>query len=213
MKPCRCRAASMAPLLAMLAASCGPQRVPPPVPASVTRSLVVLLPDGADGTVGRATVSNAAGSITMTNAREATTVAAQQPPSPAIVMNEADVQALFGAVVSALPPAAQHFALYFRNESELTEESRALVPDVIQAVRRQPAADVAVVGHTDTTGSAARNVEVGLMRANLVRDLLIAAGLDIAVIEASSHGEADLLVATADEVFEPRNRRVEITVR
>jgi outer membrane protein OmpA-like peptidoglycan-associated protein len=29
----------------------------------------------------------------------------------------------------------------------------------------------------------------------------------------ASHGEAELAVPTTDNVFEPRNRRVEITVR
>ena len=39
------------------------------------------------------------------------------------------------------------------------------------------------------------------------------AGLDPAFIELISHGEEELLVPTADEVAEPRNRRVEIAVR
>jgi outer membrane protein OmpA-like peptidoglycan-associated protein len=33
------------------------------------------------------------------------------------------------------------------------------------------------------------------------------------MIEARSHGEAELLVPTRDNVSEPKNRRVEITVR
>ena len=43
--------------------------------------------------------------------------------------------------------------------------------------------------------------------------LLVQAGLDMAAIDVRSHGEAELLVPTADGVFEPRNRRVEVTVR
>jgi len=43
--------------------------------------------------------------------------------------------------------------------------------------------------------------------------MLIEVGLDASLIETTSHGEADLLVPTADNVAEPRNRRVEITVR
>ena len=43
--------------------------------------------------------------------------------------------------------------------------------------------------------------------------MLVDAGLASASIAVTSHGEADLLVRTADGVFEPRNRRVEITVR
>jgi outer membrane protein OmpA-like peptidoglycan-associated protein len=73
--------------------------------------------------------------------------------------------------------------------------------------------EIAVVGHTDTMGTAGSNIELGLRRANAIRSVLIDAGVDAALIEATSHGEADLLVKTADEVPEPRNRRVDITVR
>ena len=51
------------------------------------------------------------------------------------------------------------------------------------------------------------------MRANAIRSLLVDVGIDPSLVEASSHGEADLLIKTADEVSEPANRRVEITVR
>jgi outer membrane protein OmpA-like peptidoglycan-associated protein len=62
-------------------------------------------------------------------------------------------------------------------------------------------------------GEAKANVELGLKRANMVRALLVEAGLDPAAIEVSSHGEADQLVKTRDNTPEPRNRRVEIAVR
>ena len=73
--------------------------------------------------------------------------------------------------------------------------------------------DVAVIGHTDTTGTSAINFQLGLRRANAIRSRLVETGVDASVIEVSSHGEADLLVKTADEVPESRNRRVEISVR
>ena len=49
--------------------------------------------------------------------------------------------------------------------------------------------------------------------ANAVRTLLIDAGLSASAIDARSHGELELLVPTSNDVFEPKNRRVEITVR
>ena len=147
-------------------------------------------------------------------ARDSTVVSANQPPGPVTVMSEVEAQRLFGDVLAALPAAAQHFILYFRFESEeLTEESRALLPQILQAVRDHPFPDVAVIGHTDTTGTRAGNVELGLRRANSIRVRLVEAGVNPSVVEVISHGEADLLVKTADEVLEPRNRRVEITVR
>ena len=89
-------------------------------------------------------------------------------------MSEADAQLLFGETLSALPPAAQHFTLYFRFESdELTDESRALLPQILQAVKDRPFPDVAVVGHTDTTGTPAGNKELGLRRANAIRNRLV----------------------------------------
>jgi outer membrane protein OmpA-like peptidoglycan-associated protein len=47
----------------------------------------------------------------------------------------------------------------------------------------------------------------------MVRNLLVASGLSEASIEATSVGELDPMVKTADETPEPRNRRVEIAVR
>ena len=177
------------------------------------QDLVVLLPD-ADGKAGKAVVSNKSGRVELDAAREATIISASQPPSPVTLLDPADVDALFKDVLAALPQAPEHFTLFFQFESdELTDESRALVPRVIETVRRRPVADVVVIGHTDRTGAAAVNFELGLKRANAVRDLLLKAGLTPSSIDVVSHGERDLLVATADEVFEAKNRRVEISVR
>jgi outer membrane protein OmpA-like peptidoglycan-associated protein len=190
---------------------CAPHRVrAPEQPGSDT---IVLLPDPDTGTTGRAIVSNTAGAVDLVAARESTRVSANQPPAAPTVMSEADVKAVFADVFSALPPPPRHFTLYFRFESdELTEESRALVPKIRQTVRDRPTADVVIVGHTDTTGAPASNFTLAYGRAIRVRDLLVEAGL-LTYVEVTSHGEAELLVQTADDVLEPRNRRVEITIR
>jgi outer membrane protein OmpA-like peptidoglycan-associated protein len=201
-----------ATVAAGLVMGCGPQRIR--TADRPGQDLVVLLPDPGDGTIGRAVVSNPAGAVDLAAARESTSVSLNQPPAPVTVMSQAEVRRLFGDALSALPPAPQHFILFFRFESdELTEESRALLPQVLQAIKNRPVPEVAVVGHTDTMGTAGSNIELGLRRANAIRSVLIDAGVDAALIEATSHGEADLLVKTADEVPEPRNRRVDITVR
>jgi outer membrane protein OmpA-like peptidoglycan-associated protein len=211
-----CAARSAAVLIAAIGAAvvsgCGPQHLSTPGPPGQT--LAVLLPDPGEGTVGRAVVSSAAGAVELGAARESTSVSPNRAPAPVRIMSDADVRRIFGDALAALPAAPQHFVLYFLFESdELTDESRALVPQILQAVRDRPFPDVAVVGHTDTTGTRASNLELGLRRATAIRSRLIEAGIDPTVIEATSHGEADLLIKTADEVFEPRNRRVEISVR
>ena len=74
--------------------------------------------------------------------------------------------------------------------------------------------EVIVTGHTDTTGSADQQLRARAeARDDGARRCSIEAGLDAAAIEVTSHGEADLLVRDAGRTYEPRNRRVEITIR
>jgi outer membrane protein OmpA-like peptidoglycan-associated protein len=201
-------ALATAPLLA----ACGPQRVDTPGRSSGP-DLIVLLPDP-EGDVGRASVSRGEASVDLANARDFTIVGLNQPPTKVRTMSESDVKRLFGDVLEAMPPAPQSFTLFFRFESdELTDESRALLPDVLKAMKDRPFPEVLVVGHTDTTGTAGNNFALGMKRGMMVRNLLLEAGLPEAAVEVNSHGEAVLLVKTADETYEPRNRRVEVTIR
>ena len=175
--------------------------------------LVVLLPDNPDGDVGRIVVSNPSGSADLVTAYSSTRMTMTEAPVIR-TLSESEVRRRFGDVLATLPPPPRHFTLPFRFDSEeLTEEGKRLVQEVLQAVKSFPVPDVVVVGHTDTTGTQQSNAELGLRRANAVRTLLVDAGLTLSTIDVRSHGEAELLVPTADGVFEPKNRRVEITVR
>jgi outer membrane protein OmpA-like peptidoglycan-associated protein len=137
-----------------------------------------------------------------------------QGPSAPFALSEADVQRLFGDALAARPQAPRHFLLYFESGSnQLTPESEQLLPEILDHVKSRSVPDVTVTGHTDTTGSAQSNIVLGLSRASLIRDRLGAVGLDLSVVSVESHGEADLLVPTPDETPEPKNRRVEVSVR
>ena len=196
-----------------LGASCASRRPAQRTPDPPTPTLVVLLPDP-DGTTGRARVSNEFGAVDLVAERHSTIVTPDGRPAPVRTMDQAEVDRIFGAALAAMPPAPRHFTLRFRFESdELTDESRALVPEVLATVKAFPFPEVAVVGHTDTMGNADTNVALGLKRATSVQRLLVTAGLDSAIIEVRSHGEVDLAVNTPNNTPEPRNRRVEIVVR
>jgi outer membrane protein OmpA-like peptidoglycan-associated protein len=198
----------------VLAAGCGPKHVAQQPARPTQPAVIVLLPDPESGTTGRARISNEFGSAAMTTPRAASRVTANAPPGPIQTMSEADVQRLFGEALAALPPAPRHFILNFRFESDtLTDESTRLVPEILKTVKGLAVPEVVVIGHTDTLGEASANLKLGLLRAMSVRDILVRAGLALSTIEVTTHGEADLLVKTADNTAEPRNRRVEITVR
>ena len=196
-----------------LEASCASRRPPQATPDPPKPALVVLLPD-ADGTTGRARVSNEFGAVDLTAQRHSTIVTPTGRPAPVRTMTPDEVSRIFGAALAALPPPPRHFTLQFRFESdELTDESRALLPDIFAAVKSFPVPEVAIVGHTDTMGNADTNVALGLKRATSVQRQLVDAGLDPTIIEVRSHGEVDQAVKTPDSTPEPRNRRVEIVVR
>jgi len=185
---------------------------PAPVPAAQT--LVVLLPDSDTGTTGRAYISNNAGSTDLNAPRDSVTARSGQAPAAVTTMSEEEVQRLFGDALSALPQPPVHFTLYFKFQSdELTDESRALLPEILATVKQHAVPEVLVVGHTDTMGAARTNLELGMNRATAVYRILIQVGFDPNTIEIRSHGESDPLVKTPDETPEPRNRRVEISVR
>jgi outer membrane protein OmpA-like peptidoglycan-associated protein len=209
----RARSLAIAGALAVIfAAGCGPKRIAQP--ARPTPTLIALLPDPESGITGRARVSNEFGSADLNTARAATLATADRAPQSVHVINEAEATRLFGEAFAALPPAPRHFTLQFRFESDaLTDESTALLPAILKAVKQLAVPEVVVVGHTDTMGDPKANVVLGLKRAMSVRNVLIKAGLASSTIEVTSHGEADLLIKTANNTPEPRNRRVEITVK
>jgi outer membrane protein OmpA-like peptidoglycan-associated protein len=194
-----------------IAAACGPKRIAAPVRPG--QDLVVLLQDSDTKRTGAATVSNPLGSVDLDGEREAALAVPGRAPVPTKV-SDADFNRLFGDALSALPPAPRRFTLFFRFESdELTDESQALIPEVLAAVKEHVVQDVIVIGHTDTMGTQPANYGLGLKRAMTVRNILVAAGLSASSIEVTSVGELDPLVKTADETPEPRNRRVDIAVR
>ncbi len=201
-------------MLAIAAAACSHSHSSRTAPDRNGRTVVTLLPDPDSGAVGAASVSNAAGSVELTRARASTTINGNAAPTPVKTLSESETRQLFNAAFSMLPMAPQHFTLHFQfNSDELTSESRALLPQVLNAAKGRPIPEVLIIGHTDRVGSATTNIALGLRRAGMIRKQLIDIGLDSSLVEVVSHGEADLLVKTADEVPEPLNRRVEITVR
>jgi outer membrane protein OmpA-like peptidoglycan-associated protein len=126
----------------------------------------------------------------------------------------AEVDKWFGAALAAQPLKPRSFTLYFAGGAEmLTPESEAELATIKREITGRPASEVMVIGHTDTVGGLEANDKLSLKRATAVREILIAAGVPGEKIETAGRGEREPLVKTGDEVAEPQNRRVEISVR
>ena len=100
--------------------------------------------------------------------------------------------------------------------------SADLTPQAIQALnelgRALSSQDLAgykfrIEGHTDTVGTPAYNLTLAKRRSDAVAAKLVEDGVSQGSISALAAGKEGLLVATADGVREPQNRRAEIALR
>lgn len=177
------------------------------------KTLVALAPDP-DGKIGKVSVENAAGSVTIESPYQATTVGdtKEQPAIPVSLGKEA-VEKIFKEALSIQPARPLHFLLYFQEETTLTSASVKLLPDIIAAIQERNSNNILVVGHTDTLGTKEYNSTLSSDRAVAVKDLLVRQGTETSAIRTTSHGKENPLIPTGDNVYEPRNRRVEVVVR
>ena len=94
----------------------------------------------------------------------------------------------------------------------ITPSFQATLNEVAESLTKYPNSLVDVYGHTDTVGSTASNQTLSEERARAVTNYLINRGVASNRMRWQGFGETQLKVATADNVNEPRNRRVEIKV-
>ena len=180
---------------------------------SANRTRVVLLPDH-DDHVGKVEVANAHGSTLIDQAGYGVTLKQQSAPAPAAPIDEEKIQKEFAAVLEKEPEAPAKFILHFKSDSDvLTDASLARIPEIVAEIKKRASKDISVAGHSDRVGNEQYNIELSFKRAQQVSTLLQKQGVDARFIHTSSHGEGNPLIPTPDNVPEPRNRRVEVTVR
>ena len=176
----------------------------------VTETYMVMPEDGAVGIVD----------ITFTDGRQATLEGDYQAlrllgdEPETYTGDDAEVTALFGDALAAMPAEPYYARLYFiLDKDELTADSKAEAAQIYQQITGRENVEIIIVGHTDTAASSAYNDALSLRRAEKVRQNLIDAGVAAEIIKVSGVGERDLLIETPDNTPLPENRRVEINVR
>ena len=194
--------------VAVVAAILGACAAPPS-----TRELVVLVPDQS-GTTGGVAVSRPwrRTSVLDKPYSAALLEKGESVTSPPVGRDE--VTKLFSYAIAAQPQRPISFLLYFLGDSdEYTPESKEAFEKVSAEIARRKVAEVAVIGHTDRMGPLEYNDTLSLRRAERVRKDFVDRGVPDSAISVAGRGEREPIVATADEVTEPRNRRVEINIR
>jgi len=172
-----------------------------------SKSYVVLLPSP-DGSVGEVVIKGQKGEQVLNKAGQAGSL-----DGTPLQVGDQQVKDDFAATIAALPAVPVRYLLYFSTGVVLTAESQALLPKIIANAEARPAVDISVIGHTDTLYTDDYNNQLALRRATKVAELLREKGLKPNSMTIESHGKRNLLVQTPDNTWEPRNRRVEVSVR
>ncbi|MFK5985396.1 MAG: OmpA family protein [Pseudomonadota bacterium] len=173
---------------------------------------IILIPD-AEGNVGELIISNQTGAQSINQAYQLVEVDGESHLNAPKQLSKEVVQQDFSDALTAIPQAPSRYILYFvSGTTHLTDESQQLIEKIIADVKSREFFDVFIDGHTDTLGATEVNYRLALKRAQMVNVFF---GNKIAKpekVQVTSHGEGNLLIKTADEVDEPRNRRVEIVI-
>lgn len=181
--------------------------------ACAAGTTVILLPDDGEKT-GAITVKTEADSKVLDspyNSVSAAKITARL--SKTRTLSEKEVKAEYADLFKAEPLKPASFLLYFiSNSDDLTEESMALIPKVVELVKERTPAEITVIGHADTTGTDAVNDRLSLERARAVEKILRERIPLLGEMTLKSFGSKELLVPTPPDVDEPRNRRVEVVV-
>jgi OOP family OmpA-OmpF porin len=108
--------------------------------------------------------------------------------------------------------SAWYQVLFNTNSSAIDERGRMIVRTVAYVVANDGTTRVTVIGKTDRVGAPPANLALAQRRAEAIRDALVDTGVPAARIDTSWLGEGKPEVTTADDVAEPRNRVVDVTV-
>ena len=97
--------------------------------------------------------------------------------------------------------------VYFASDSaELTEDSKHRLHELAQCVQDEDIDAISLVGHTDPSGPADHNAELGMARAEAVMTFLASCGVDEPIISRSEGEEESSRV----RLLWPLDRRVDI---
>jgi len=184
---------------------------PPPPPPRVSEVYMVMPEEG--GKAGTVAVTFNDGKETVLHGDySAMSLAGDQ--KQAFVGDQAQLEKTFGSALAAMPLAPNSVTLYFLlGKDELTPESKAEAEKIYQDFVDRKVPEIWIIGHTDTVGTDAQNINLSIRRAQKVRDSLTQRGIPAENIKIEGRGERELLVNTPDNTKEPKNRRVEISVR
>jgi len=114
-----------------------------------------------------------------------------------------------GDTINLVVPGAISFAT---NSAQLTPNFYASLNQVAASLKEYGDSSVQIVGHTDSTGSAALNQQLSVNRADAVVVYLTAQGIEQTRMQALGMGPSQPVADNSTSAGRAQNRRVEIKI-
>lgn len=94
----------------------------------------------------------------------------------------------------------------------IKKQSFSILNDVVKILKENPDYRLAISGHTDNTGDAAKNMELSKARAAAVKKYLTDNGIDFKRLSSEGYGDTKPVADNNTAAGRAKNRRVEFTV-
>lgn len=108
-------------------------------------------------------------------------------------------------------PIFKSLALNYKTASaDILEESMPKVLEFADFMKKYSAYKAKIIGHTDSIGKEQANMQLSQARAQSVRDVLVAEGIDASRLEASGRGEYEPIASNRTIEGRKANRRIEV---
>jgi outer membrane protein OmpA-like peptidoglycan-associated protein len=80
------------------------------------------------------------------------------------------------------------------------------------SLQNNPQTNILIVGHTDSTGTAAHNMDLSIRRAGAVKSFLAGEGINTSRLDTKGKGETEPIALNSTAEGRAQNRRVEIVI-
>lgn len=102
--------------------------------------------------------------------------------------------------------------LFTTGQADLKPGAASTIDQLAAFLQQQPARSVLIKGFTDSTGSEEFNLRLSELRADAVRDALVARGVDPGRIQTRGFGPAMPVASNNNEAGRQLNRRVQVVI-
>jgi outer membrane protein OmpA-like peptidoglycan-associated protein len=98
------------------------------------------------------------------------------------------------------------------NKATIKAESHRVLDEAVQVLEKHPSIRLEIIGHTDSTGKAERNMELSRERATAVRQYFVDKGIDGSRLTARGAGPNEPIATNKTKAGRAENRRTEFKI-